>query len=145
MSDSLRPHGLGFPVPLCLPEFAQTHAHWFRDAIQPSYPLLPTSPLPSVFPSTRVFSSESVARIRQPKYWPKYWPKFQLPVSIWGWLPLGLTHLIFLLSKGLSSLQHHNSKASTLWCSAFFMEEFYVLLLCKLFVFFPTDDKMFKE
>ena len=44
-----------------------------------------------------------------------------LPVNFQGWFPLGLTGLISLLSKGLSSLlQHHSSKASMLWCSAFF-------------------------
>ena len=43
-------------------------------------------------------------------------------MSIQGWLPLGLTGLISLLSKGFKSLlQHHNLKASILWCSAFFM------------------------
>ena len=45
----------GSSVLRCLPEFAQIHVHWVRDAIQPSHPLLP----PSVFPSIRVFSSES--------------------------------------------------------------------------------------
>ena len=45
-----------------------------------------------------------------------------LPVNIQGWFPLGLTGLISLLSKGLTSLfQHHSSKASIFWCSAFFM------------------------
>ena len=45
-----------------------------------------------------------------------------LPVNIQGWFPLGLTCLISLLSKGLSSLlQHHSSKASIFQCSAFFM------------------------
>ena len=34
----------GFPVLLCLPEFAQTHVHWVNDAIQPSHPLSPPSP-----------------------------------------------------------------------------------------------------
>ena len=43
-----------------------------------------------------------------------------LPMNIQGWFPLGLTGLI-LQSKGLSSLQHHSSKASVLWHSAFFM------------------------
>ena len=45
--------------------------------------------------------------------------------DIQGWFPLGLTGLIFLQSKGLSTpqslLQHHNLKALILWCSAFFM------------------------
>ena len=45
-----------------------------------------------------------------------------LPVNVQGWFPLGLTGLISLLSKGLSSLlQHHSSKASILWRSAFFV------------------------
>ena len=45
-----------------------------------------------------------------------------LPMSIHGWFPLRLTSLISLLSKGLwSLLQHHNSKTSILWHSAFFM------------------------
>ena len=45
-----------------------------------------------------------------------------LPMNIQDWLPLGLTRLISLQSKGLSSLlQDQNSKASVLWCSAFFM------------------------
>ena len=45
-----------------------------------------------------------------------------LPVNTQDWFPLGLTGLISLQSKGLSSLlQHHSSKASILWCSAFFI------------------------
>ena len=45
-----------------------------------------------------------------------------LSMDIQGWFPLGLTCLISLQSKGFSSLlQHHNSKASILWCSAIFM------------------------
>ena len=48
-----------------------------------------------------------------------------VPVNIQGWFPLGLTGLISLQSKGLSSLlQLHNSKASILWCSAFFVVQF---------------------
>ena len=59
----------GFPVLHYLPEFAQTHVHWVNDAIQPSYPLSPPLILPSIFPSIRVFSSESVLCIRWPKHW----------------------------------------------------------------------------
>ena len=63
----------GAPVYHQLPEFTQTHVHWVGDAIQPSHPL--SSPSirrllpPSIFPSIRVFSSESVLRMRWPKYW----------------------------------------------------------------------------
>ena len=42
-----------------LPEIAQTHVHWARDAIQPSHLLSPFLLLPSIFPSIRVFSNES--------------------------------------------------------------------------------------
>ena len=69
VSNSLRPMDCstaGFPVHHQLPEFTQTHLHWVGDAIWPSHrPLL----LPSIFPSIRVFSSESVLPIRWPKYW----------------------------------------------------------------------------
>ena len=45
-----------------------------------------------------------------------------LPVNIQDWLPLGLTGFISLLFKGIKSLlQHHSSKTSILWCSAFFI------------------------
>ena len=57
----------GFPVHH-LSELAQTHVHRVGDAIQSSHPLFFSSPLPSTFPSIRVFSSESVLRIRWPKY-----------------------------------------------------------------------------
>ena len=53
----------GLPVHHQLPELAQTHVHRVGDAIQPSYPL------PSLFPSIRVFSNESVLHIRWPEYW----------------------------------------------------------------------------
>ena len=54
------------PVLHHLPEFAQTHVLWVGDAIQPSHPL--SLLLPSIFPSIRVFSSESAVSIRWPKY-----------------------------------------------------------------------------
>ena len=57
----------GFPVHHHLPELAQTHVHQAGDAIQPFHPLLSLSP--SIFPSIRVFSNESVLCIREPKYW----------------------------------------------------------------------------
>ena len=66
----------GFPVLHHFLESAQTHVHWVRDAIQPSYPLSPPFLLPSIFPSIRVFSNESALRIR----WPKYW-NFQFSIS----------------------------------------------------------------
>ena len=92
----------GFPVLHYLPEFAQTHVHWVNDVIQPSHPLSPPSPS-QIVPSIRIFSSELALCIRWPKY---YWSfSFNIcpSVNIEGWFPLGLTGLISLLSKGLSS------------------------------------------
>ena len=60
---------LGFPVLHHFLEIAQTHVHWVGDAIQPSHLLSPFLLLPSIFPRTRVFSSESALCIRWPKYW----------------------------------------------------------------------------
>ena len=56
---------------------------------------------PSIFPSIRVFSNESVLHIR----WPKYWSLASasvLPINIQDWFPLGLTGWISLQAKGLS-------------------------------------------
>ena len=58
----------GFPLLHCLLELAQTHVHRVGDAIQPSHPLSSLLLLPSIFPSIRVFSCESVLCIRWPKY-----------------------------------------------------------------------------
>ena len=58
-----------FPVHHQLPELVQTHVACIGDAIQPSHPLPPPSPLPSIFPSIRVFSNELAVRIRLLTYW----------------------------------------------------------------------------
>ena len=61
----------GFPVHHQLQEPTQTHVHRVGDAIQP-HPLILSHSLlfpPSIFPSIRVFSNESVLHIRWPKYW----------------------------------------------------------------------------
>ena len=77
---------------------------------------------PSVFPSIRVFSSESVLRIR----WPKYW-SFSFSISPFnkysGLISFRIDWLDLLYVQGTvkSLLQHHSSKASVLRCSAFFM------------------------
>ena len=113
----------GFPVLHRLPELAQTHVFWVGDAIQPLHPLLPFLPLPSIFPSIRVFSNEPALRIR----WPKYWSSsFSIsPSSEYSGLIsfLKLTGFDLLTVQGTlqSLLQDHNSKASILWHSAFFM------------------------
>ena len=94
-------HGLQHTTLSCPPlllEFAHTHVCWVCDAIQPPYPLSPPSPLPSIFPSIRVFSSELALRIR----WPKLDLQQVLPVNIKGGFLLGLIGLISFQSKGCS-------------------------------------------
>ena len=76
---------------------------------------------PSIFPSIRVFSNESVVRIR----WPKYW-SFSFSISpsneYSGLISFRIDWLDLLAVQGTlkSLLQHHSSKASVLWRSAFF-------------------------
>ena len=78
--------------------------------------------LPSIFPSIRVFSNESVLHIR----WPKYW-SFSLNISpsneYSGLISFRMDWLDLLAVRGTvkSLLQHHSSKASILWCSDFFI------------------------
>ena len=76
--------------------------------------------LPSVFPSLRVFSSESALRIR----WPKYWSFSISPSNEYLWLisfRIDWFDLLAVQGTLKSLLQHHNLKASVLQCSAFFM------------------------
>ena len=76
----------------------------------------------SIFPSIRVFSSESVLCIR----WPEYW-RFSFSISpsneYSGLISFRMDWLDLLAVQGTpqSLLQHHSSKASILWRSAFFM------------------------
>ena len=112
----------GFPVHHQLPEFTQTHVHPVSDAIQPSHPIFPLLLLPSIFPSIRIFSNESVLRIR----WPKYW-SFSFSISpsneYSGLISYRMDWLDLFVVQGTlkSLLQHHSSKASILWRSAFFI------------------------
>ena len=59
----------GLPVHRQLPKFTQTHVHQVGDAIQPSHLLLSPLLLPSILPTIKVFSNESVLCIRWPNYW----------------------------------------------------------------------------
>ena len=93
--------------------------------VMPSNHLMLCHPLllqPSVFPSIRVFSTESLLCIR----WPKYWSfSFSLSPSneYSGLISFRMDWLDLLAVQGTlkSLLQHHSSKISILWCSAFFM------------------------
>ena len=97
------------------------------ELVMPSNHLILCGPLlllPSIFPSIRVFSNESVLHIS----WPKYW-NFGFSISInlsnkySGLISFRMDWLDLLaVQETLKSLlQHHSSKASILWCSAFFM------------------------
>ena len=59
----------GLSVPHYFPKLAQIHAHGIDDDTHPPPPLMPSSPLPSIFPTIRDFSNESAILIRWPKYW----------------------------------------------------------------------------
>ena len=102
----------GLPVHHQVPELTQTHVHWVGDAIQPSYPLSSPSS-PSIFPSFKVFSNESVLRIR----WPKDW-SFSFSISpsneYSGLISFTMDWLDVLAVQGTlkSLLQYHSSKAS---------------------------------
>ena len=78
--------------------------------------------VPSILPSVSIFSNESVLHIR----WPKYW-SFSFSISPSNeysgliFLRMGLFDLLAVQSILKSLLQHYSSKASILWCSAFFM------------------------
>ena len=116
----------GLPVHHQLPEFTQTHV---IESVMPSnYLILCHSLLllPSIFPSIRVFSNESVLHIR----WPACWsfsssisPSSEHP----GLISFRMDWLDFLAVQGTlkSLLQHHSSKASILPRSAFFIVQLF--------------------
>ena len=95
------------------------------ESVIPSNHLILCRPLlllPSIFPSIRVFSHESALRIR----WPKYW-SFSFNISPSNEHPglicfrMDWLELIAVQGTHKSLLQHHSSKASILWHSAFFI------------------------
>ena len=94
------------------------------ESVMPSNHLILCHPLlllPSIFPSIRVFSNESALHIKWPKYWSFSFsisPSNEYPGLIFfriDWLDL-----LAVQGTRKSLLQHHSSKASILWCSAFF-------------------------
>ena len=91
----------GFPVHHQLLELDQTHVYRVGDAIQPIHLCCPLLLPPSILPSIRVFSNESVLPIK----WPKYCT-FSFSISTFneysGLISLGWTGWISLQSKGLS-------------------------------------------
>ena len=95
------------------------------ESVRPSNHLIPCRPLlplPSIFPSIKVFSNYSVLHVR----WLKYW-SFSFNISpsneYSGLISFRMDCLDLLAVQGTlkSLLQHHSSKASILWSSAFFI------------------------
>ena len=106
-----------------LPESTQTHVHWVSDAIQQSHPL--SSPSPPAFSLAQhqgLFKWVSALHIR----WPKCW-SFSFNISSSnehsGLISFRMNWFDLLAVQGTlkSLLQHHSSKASVLWHSAFFI------------------------
>ena len=122
LCDSMDCSMPGLPVHHQLLRFTQTHVHWVE--IPSNYLILchPLLLLPSIFPSIRTFSNESVLHIR----WPKYW-SFSFSISpsneYSGFISFRMDWLDLLAVQGTlkSLLQYHSSKASILWHSAFFI------------------------
>ena len=112
----------GFSVHHQLPELCKLMSF---ELVMPSNHLILSRPLlllPSIFPSIRVFSNESFLRIR----WPKCW-SFSFSISpsdeYSGLISFRIDwlHLLAVQRTFKSLLQHHSSKASVLWHSAYFM------------------------
>ena len=93
------------------------------ESVMPSNHLILCHPLlflPSIFCSIRVFSNDSVLHIR----WPKYW-SFSFSISPSNeYSGMDWLDLLAVQETLKSLLQHHSSKASILWCSAFFTVQF---------------------
>ena len=121
VSNSLRPHGLQhtrLPCPSPTPGAYSMSI----TSVMPSNHLILCLPLllqPSIFHSIRVFSNESVIRIR----WPKYWSfNFSIcPSNEYSGLISFRIDLLAVQGTLKSLLQHHSSKASILWRSVFFI------------------------
>ena len=126
MSSSLKPHGLqhtrlpGPSLSLGVCSNSCPLSQWCHPAISSS--VVPLLLLPSIFPSIRVFSNESVLCIR----WSKYW-SFNFSISPSNeyseLISFRIDWFDLLAVQGTlkSLLQHHSSKAPILRCSAFFM------------------------
>ena len=128
---SSRPHGLQHTRPPCPSPTPRVYSNsCVIESVMPSNHLTLYPPLlllPSIFPSIRVFSNESVLQIR----WPKYW-SFSISISPFNEysglisfrISLDLRSLLAVQGTLKNLLQHHSLKASILRHSAFFMVQF---------------------
>ena len=104
-----------FPVFHYLPEFAQIHAHCVSDATQISHPVAPCSSFPLFFPAWGSFLMSWIFASGGQNIGTSA-SALILPMNIHSRFPLGLTNLIFLLSKGLSRV----FSSTTVWKRQFF-------------------------
>ena len=128
MSDSVTPWTAAHQASLSITNSQSLPRFVSIELVMPSNHLISCHPLlllPSIFPRIRIFSKESVLRIR----WPKYWSfSFSIIPSkeYSGLISFRMAWFDLLAVKGTlkNLLQHHSSKASILWHSAFFMVQF---------------------
>ena len=123
VSDSLRPHESQHTRPPCPSPTPGVHpnscasSQWCHPTISSS--VVPFSSCPESLPAIRVFSNGLTLRMR----WSKYWSfSFSISPSNEGLVSFRMDRLDLLAVQGTlkSLLQHHSSKASILWHSAFF-------------------------
>ena len=130
MSDSATPWTAAHQASLSFTNSQSLHKLMSIELVMPSNHLILCHPLlllPSILPSIRVFSNESVLHIR----WPKYW-SFSFSISpsneYSGLISFRIDWFDLLAVQGTlkSLLQNHSSKASILWHSAFFMSNSHI-------------------
>ena len=123
VSDSLHPMITAWQASLSITNFQSSHRLTVIQSVMPSSHLILCCPLlllPPIPPSIRDFSNESTLRMR----WPKYW-SFSFNISpsneYSGLIPFRIDWFVLLTVQGTlqSLLQHHSSKASIFWHSAF--------------------------
>ena len=126
VSDSFRPHGLQyarFSCPSSTPRVCSNLCplrRWCHPTISSS--VIPLSSCVQCFPASESFPMSQFFTSGDQSIGPSASASV-LPMNIQDWFSLGLTGLIFLAVQGTlkSLLQHHSSKESILWCSAFLM------------------------
>ena len=125
MADSVSPWTAAHQASLSITNSRSLLKLMSLESVMPSNHLILCRPLllpPSIFPNIGVFSNESSLHIR----WPKYW-SFSFSISLSkeysGLISFRMDWLDLLTVQGTlkTLLQHHKSKASILWCSAFFI------------------------